>query len=310
MSRSVKWFLALLGGSLLILLVAGGLAFASFTNARAESAATHVSVPVHSTGLEFAHGGPGFPGPRAEEPTYLADALGISVEDLQAAQSQATDEAIQQALDQGLITQEQADALRARGEFGHFGFRGDWFGMPNGVDYEALLAKALKVNVEELQAARETAYNAMLNQAVEDGQITQDQADLIKARQVLKNYIDPQALEAQALGISVDQLQSYKDQGTPMGDLLEQLGLTYAEVRDARQAAYEEAVQQAVSDDVITQEQADAILSGSAGGPCGGFGHAGIRGGFPGGLGEMRGGGLGGLRVPNGSVTPQASAEL
>ncbi|MEJ2707830.1 MAG: hypothetical protein P8074_09485 [Anaerolineales bacterium] len=310
MSRTIKWILALLGGSLLILLVAGGLAFAYFTHARAESSAAVQAAPMQFASLEFVHGGPGFPGPHGEEATFLADALGISVEDLQAAETQAADDAIQQALDQGLITQDQADAMRSRGEFGRFGFKGGWFGKDNAIDYEALLAKALNISVDELQAAREEAYNAMLSQAVENGQITQNQADLIKARQALQAYIDPQALEAQALGISVDQLQSYKDEGKSMADILDELGLTYAEVRDARQAAYEQAVQQAVSDDVITQTQADAILSESIAGPCGGLGHGGMRGGFPGGFGETRNGGFGGLRIPNRSRAPQAGNEL
>jgi mannitol/fructose-specific phosphotransferase system IIA component (Ntr-type) len=310
MSRSIKWILALFAGSLLILLVTGGLALAYFTHARAESSAAVQAVPVQYTRLEFAHGGPGFPGRNGEDETFLADALGIRVEDLQAAEAQATDEAIQQALDQGLITQEQADAMRSRGDFGHFGFKGGWFGKDNGIDYETLLAKALNISVDELQSAREEAYNAMLDQAVENGQITQDQAELIKARQALQAYIDPQALEAQALGISVDQLQSYKEQGKSMAGILDELGLTAAEVRDARQAAYEQAVQQAVSDGVITQTQADAILSDSIAGPCGGFGHGGLRGGFSGGFGETREGGFGGLRVPNRSRTPQAGNEL
>lgn len=309
MSRTIKWILALLGGSLLILLVAGGLAFAYFTSARAESSAAVRAVPVQYTRLEFAHGGPGFPGRHGEEETFLADALGINLADLQAAKAQATDEAIQQALDQGLITQNQADALRSRGEFGRFGFKGGWLGGDNGVDYDALLAKALNISVDELQSAREEAYNAMLSQAVENGQITQDQAGMIKARRALQAFINPQAMEAQALGINVDQLQNYKDEGKSMADILDELGLTYAEVHDARQAAFEQTVQQAVSEGVITQAQADTILSDSTAGACGGFGRGGLRGRIPGGFGETRGG-FGGLRVPNGSQAPQAGNEL
>ncbi len=43
--------------------------------------------------------------------TYLADALGITVADLQAAQTKANEAAIKQAVADGLITQAQADAM-------------------------------------------------------------------------------------------------------------------------------------------------------------------------------------------------------
>ncbi len=159
--------------------------------------------------------------------TYLAEALGITAAELQAAQQTAYEAAIEQALAQGLITQAQADALKARdGSFGR-GFH-RFFGMDDAtIDMNALLADALGISIDELAAARVEAQDLALAAAVEDGRITQEQADQLKARQSLRTYLDEQGFQ--------DQVRSL----------------------------YETLVQQAVTAGVITQEQADAILSDS-----------------------------------------------
>ena len=189
----------------------------------------------------------------------LADALGITVEELQAALAEARD---------GLA------------------------GQPRPAE---LLADALGITVDELKAACEAAWEARLAQAVADGRITQEQADMILARRALADYLDRDA------------------------------------IREAIRAIYEDAVQQAVTDGVITQEQADAILSGGGlgmlrGELCGPRnlgGHGVMRGGGCGGPGIFEGKGLGsggfrGLRgglgsngatdSTSGSVTTPASA--
>ncbi len=111
--------------------------------------------------------------------TALAEALGITTTELATAQENAQKAAIEQAVEEGLITQAQADALLARG--GTYGFRGHggFFGSDT-IDYDALLAEELNITVEKLQEARTTAYDA--NQAVADGVITQAQADAILAQ--------------------------------------------------------------------------------------------------------------------------------
>jgi hypothetical protein len=160
--------------------------------------------------------------------TALAEALGITTTELATAQENAQKAAIEQAVEEGLITQAQADALLARG--GTYGFRGHggFFGSDT-IDYDALLAEELNITVEKLQEARTTAYDATLAQAVEDGRITQEQADLLKAQQALNDYMT--------------------EKGVPA----------------ALQKVYEDAVNQAVADGVITQAQADAILAQSSG---------------------------------------------
>ncbi len=161
--------------------------------------------------------------------TYLAEALGITADELQTAQQTANEAAIDQALAQGLITQAQADALKERsGMSGRFDGR-----MPHGmfgladdaIDMNALLADALGITSDELSAARSEAQDLSLAAAVEAGRITQEQSDQMKAQQALQTYMQEQGFW--------DQVRSL----------------------------YENFVQQAVQAGVITQEQADTILS-------------------------------------------------
>jgi hypothetical protein len=71
-------------------------------------------------------------------------------------------------------------------------------------------------------------------------------------------------------------LQAANDEGKPLVVLAWEQGIDPAALRDNMQTARTEAVQQAVADGVITQEQADHLQNnqqaGPRGGPQGGFG--------------------------------------
>jgi polyhydroxyalkanoate synthesis regulator phasin len=152
----------------------------------------------------------------AERNALLAEALGISEEALQAAITTVRNAAIDQAVADGRITQEQADQLKAQTEGRGFG----WGRLGAGADGDAALAQALGITVEELQAAKAAVQSRLLDEAVAAGEITQAEADLIQARQALQSYL-----------------------------------------QERMQTAYEQAIAQAVTDGVITQAQADQILS-------------------------------------------------
>ena len=169
------------------------------------------------------------------------------------------------------------------GGFGHSGSR------DGGDEY---LAEALGITVEELQAARETAYAAYLADAVAAGEITQAQADELLARQRLSSYIDHEALVAEALGLSVDELEAALAGGQSLSDLMTAQGLTAETLQTALQTAYEAAIARAVADGVITQTQADAYLSASPN-----FGLFGGHHGFGGGRGGHEHGG--GFSLPD-----------
>lgn len=207
MTRTKKW-LGLAAGAIII--AAFALVFSAVSSQTAS-----------------AHGGPGGASFGGGNDTYLADALGITTAELQTAMQKAHAAAIDEALAKGLITQAQADALKQRsgkmgglGWLGRFGLTGD-----NTIDMEALLAKALNISVDQLQAAEIKARDAALAAAVKAGNITQEQADQMKAHQALQDYLQKQGLQ------------------------------------DKIRSLYEEAVNSAVKAGVITQAQADQILS-------------------------------------------------
>jgi len=148
------------------------------------------------------------------------------------------------------------------GRSGHHDFGGD--------DDEALAA-ALGITVEQLQAARQQVYADRLAQAVEDGSLTQEQADTMLATNALKGYLDREAIMAEALGMTVDEYEAARADGS-LSEIL--TGITAEDLQAQVQAATEVAVQQAVADGVITQAQADLVLEQIAGGAgmIGGFG--------------------------------------
>lgn len=167
-----------------------------------------------------------------------------------------------------------------KGDFGRGGFGGS-------IDHEALLAEALGITVEELQAAQEEAHANAIQQAVDEGLITEEEADLMTSRLELRTYLDREALTAEALGITLEELQQAQDEDKPLAVLIYELDLEPATVRTNMQTAYENGVQQAVSDGVISQDQADQILEGPGFGGRG-FGRFGGHRGFdgPGGFGR------------------------
>lgn len=188
------------------------------------------------------------------------------------------------------------------GQFGPMGGRGPGWGI-EGVDHQALLAEALGITVEELQAAYQQAHTAAVEQALDEGLISQVQADSMLARLQLADYLDREALLAEALGLSVEELQAALDEGKSLPVLANEQGLDPFALQAAMHTAHRNALEQAVEDGVITQEQADQLLQnqGVGLGRGGGFGHHG-QGRFGGGPGGPGGGfdQFGGGRGPGG----------
>lgn len=279
MYKNKKFLILVIGAVCAVALVIGTALFASTRIAHAEiddfrngRVAESFDTPPGADGLEgLNRPGPGFPGGdriqgRGVENTYLAEAFGIPVEELQAAHEAAWQNGVDQAFEQGLLTEAQAEWLKERsfGMHGRGSFLGDWLGENNGMDMEALLADELGISVEELRAARSEAAEASLQAAIDSGEITQEQADLMRAHLALIGTIGRGALEAQALGMSVEELQASREEGKFIPDLIEEQGLTQEEFQAAVHAAYEQMVNQAVADGVITQAQADLLLSAEA----------------------------------------------
>jgi hypothetical protein len=205
------------------LVIAAAFGAVAYHSARAASSATsQASVTANSSGILPERGrGPG--GGYTDE--ELATALGTTVDELTAARQTAQEAVLAQSVEKGLITQAQADQLKAEGSLHMRGLLNPADLASNGINYETELAKALGITVDKLQASYTQAFNAHIDQAVSDGTLTQEQADLMKGQNAL-----------------------YADQN----------------FQASMKSAYEAAVAQAVKDGVITQAQADLILKNSS----------------------------------------------
>ncbi len=187
------------------LVVAGGAFFPTIAQAQTATSTDTVTSTVTSAlsgtvAPDFQQRGKGTPngplGNKGEQSAALAAALGITTEEYQAAQVAAQGAAIDQQVADGWLTQLQADELKANLESGSGRMGGD-FGRGHGaaggseIDFDALLADALGITTDELDAARTQVYEDQLAQAVTDGTMTQEQADLALARRALQAYVAP-----------------------------------------------------------------------------------------------------------------------
>jgi len=190
---------------------------------RSASAASAISS--QSFGNQIGRGGPGRGPQDGATNEALASALGVTADELNAAYQKANTAALTEAVEKGLITQTQADELQSKGEA--FPLGGRWMGQlqQQGIDYDALLADALGITPEQLKEAYAKAESARIDQAIADGKLTQEQADLMEAQRALR---DSQRFQS------------------------------------SMQSAFETAVKQAVSEGVITQAQADLILQAAS----------------------------------------------
>ena len=161
---------------------------------------------------------------------------------------------------------------RGHGEGAFGGHRGGERGAS-----QAAVAEELGIPVEELEAAHQAVRKQVLADAVAEGRITQEQADLMTAANSLRSYLDREEILAQALGLSIEEVTAAREAGT----LRELTGeINREEMRTRMQVAADAVVAQAVADGVITQEQADLLEEANKG--FGGFHSEGFhRGGFP-----------------------------
>jgi transcriptional regulator with XRE-family HTH domain len=212
---------------------------------------------------EMGHRGGGERGAKGEA---LAAELGITVEELQAAHEAAKEAMIEQATADGWVSEDDAETGRP-----HFG-RGPYY---EGIyDKGEFLADALGISVSELEAAKAAVFKAHLAEKVDAGDLTEAEAADITAVHTFKESIDKDAMLAEALGISVSELDAARDNTTSFHDLLDELGLTHDELRDNMQAIAEQTVQDAVDSGELTEAQAELLQNsgrrGGHGGPRGG----------------------------------------
>lgn len=192
----------------------------------------------------------------------VAEKLGKTAEEMTAARTAALEKAVADAVSAGVITQVQADGIKADGFVG-WGQLARLAGEEyvSTLDQDKYFAEALDVTAEALNQARAEVRADQLAAAVEAGKLTQEQADLIAGHQALAN---------------------------------DETFLTNLKT------SVEAAIKQAVTDGTITQAQADALIAQLANQNFGrgmmGFGK-GMFGGRGGGrFGGMMGGMMGGYQ--------------
>ena len=125
----------------------------------------------------------------ANHTAALADALGITVEELESAYQAVSSKMVEQAVEDGFMTQDQADKILS-GELPSDGRRmkGPAHFM-RGEDFNILLAEELGIDLETLQSAQAAAQDSLLAQALENGEITQDEFDLRQAHNLVNPYV-------------------------------------------------------------------------------------------------------------------------
>lgn len=143
------------------------------------------------------------------------------------------------------------------------------------------LAANLGVDQERLQEAIQQTTQQMVDEAVQKGKITPEQAEKIKAR--LQNapgsfglirkgwpkagqgkgwHAKDANLEtlAQTLGLSADELKAQLEEGKKLAAIAEQQGVSMDELREKMQGVRIQAIQQAVKDGKLTQEKAEQLI--------------------------------------------------
>ena len=189
MSKWMKW---LIGSVSALFLAAVGLGLGTAIAVAAttsESPAAELANP----GLDVL-GWPGHGFGLVDMQALLAEELGISVEELQAAQQAAREAAIQQLVEAGVLTEEQGELAAAAAALRSYLDRHDLVAEALGMTPEALtqarldgktLAEILDdqgLTLSEYQENVAQAREDALAQAVEDGVITQDQLDQLQDR--------------------------------------------------------------------------------------------------------------------------------
>lgn len=170
------------------------------------------------------------------------------------------------------------------------------------------IAEAQGVALADVEAAMQAAWQTAVNDALTAGTITQEQADRLLERGgrlgmgapkggmrgdggLMETIFTPEAMHAtiaQALGMTVDELEAAHVDGQRLPEIAEAQGVTMEAVQTAVEAARTTAIEQALAAGTITQEQADMLLSHPW--QPGGHGSRGPRGG---GFGGPRGNGAG-----------------
>jgi hypothetical protein len=146
--------------------------------------------------------------------------------------------------------------------------------------FKEKVAEILGVSVEEYDNAVDQAQQQVVDEALQEGWLTEEQAQRMQERMeqapgrrgMDKGLMGPRMgamgrggdsimdLAAEELGMSVQDLMAELQSGKSLAELADEKGVDTQAIVDAYLAQLEENLQQAVSDGKMTQKQADWML--------------------------------------------------
>jgi polyhydroxyalkanoate synthesis regulator phasin len=156
-----------------------------------------------------------------------------------------------------------------------------------GQEFREAVAGILGISVDEYDAAVDQAREQVLDKAVEQGDLTQEQADRVRERAdgglgagmmgrgmmgrgmmgrgMMGRMMDDSedsliAVAADKLGMDVDELKTQLKDGKTVADLAKEKGVDLQTIVDAFMTVRQGTLNQAVTDGKMTQEQADKML--------------------------------------------------
>lgn len=243
-------------------------------------------------------GGGGRSGIFAEYETILAQKLGISLQQLEAAQKATRDQLIDNAVAAGKLTKAQGDALKAGEKPQISPGHGQQNRGPGGArdllrnardifqQHETILAQKLGISLQQLQTAQKAAKDQLIDQAVAAGKLTKPQADALKSGQKpsggqrgpggpggagvpgarslpggLRDGIgDATKAAATALNMTPQELRAALRNGQSLSELAASKGIGRDGLRAAIMASVQNDVNAAVRDGKITAQQGTVII--------------------------------------------------
>jgi polyhydroxyalkanoate synthesis regulator phasin len=146
--------------------------------------------------------------------------------------------------------------------------------------FKEAIADILDITVEEYDAAVEQAQGQVVDEALTEGWLTEDQADRMRERfdegsgmrGMGKGFISPKrgfmgpmgdsplSLAAEELDMTISDLRAELEDGKSIADVAEAKGVDPQVIADAYAAQLEENLAQVVENGKITQNQADWML--------------------------------------------------
>lgn len=200
-----------------------------------------------------------------ERGQFLAEELGISLEDLEDATEAAFEATIEAAVESGDLTREEADEILQRHEERAAGERGPRPIRPRGRHggaeiFAGFLAQELGISTEDLRAATEAAHEAAVEALLDGGYLSQEQVDRMEAARAFRSTVERGEIIARALGLDVEELADAREAGQTLRELLDEMGIAPETFRESVEAAVENAIDEAVDAGVITSDQAELLL--------------------------------------------------